>query len=178
MNTLRNKANREKSLSLLLAGIDKHKDKLASVTLGGAVYTADALKKLVQADLDTSHAADLVKAQWLSAVQLERNEHQKVDPILRLFKSYVVSLLGDAQDSSGALADFGLTPRKRPVMSVDAKSVAAAKSKATRAARHTMGSVQKKAVKGTVPLVSTDGGVHAPAPAPSPATTGPAKSPS
>jgi hypothetical protein len=42
-----------------------------------------------------------------------------------------------------ALADFGLTPRKVHVFTPEQRIAAAAKSRATRAARHTMGSKQK-----------------------------------
>jgi hypothetical protein len=48
------------------------------------------------------------------------------------------------------LADFGLRPKKAPTpLTVEEKAAAAAKRKATRVARNTMGSQQKKAVTGT-----------------------------
>jgi hypothetical protein len=45
--------------------------------------------------------------------------------------------------SIDGLADFGLTPRKVRVLTPEKKAIAAAKAKATRAARGTKGSVQK-----------------------------------
>ena len=48
------------------------------------------------------------------------------------------------------LADFGLSPRKVAVVSPEARVAAVAKTKATRAARHTMGAKQKKAIQGDV----------------------------
>jgi hypothetical protein len=48
------------------------------------------------------------------------------------------------------LADFGLTARAVPVRTPEQRTAAAAKAKATRAARHTMGSKQKAAIKGAV----------------------------
>ena len=48
------------------------------------------------------------------------------------------------------LADFGLTARAKHVATPEEKIASAAKAKATRAARHTMGSKQKAAIKGTV----------------------------
>jgi hypothetical protein len=43
-----------------------------------------------------------------------------------------------------SLADFGLNPKKaRTPLTIEEKAAAAAKRKATRAARHTMGSKQK-----------------------------------
>jgi hypothetical protein len=49
------------------------------------------------------------------------------------------------------LASFGMTPDQTPApLTVEQKTAAAAKAKATRAARHTMGPKQKKAIKGQV----------------------------
>jgi hypothetical protein len=62
------------------------------------------------------------------------------------------------------LADFGLTMRSKPVMTPEERLAATAKAKATRAARHTMGSKQKAEIKGTVAPT-------APAPTPAPAPT-------
>jgi hypothetical protein len=53
--------------------------------------------------------------------------------------------------SPDVLADFGLAPKARAQVTVEAKAVAAAKRKATRAARHTMGPKQKKGITGVVP---------------------------
>ena len=63
------------------------------------------------------------------------------------------------------LADFGLTPRKARVVTPEEQVIAAAKAKATRAARHTMGKKQKAAIKGTVAPTPAPAG-WAPAPAP------------
>jgi len=75
------------------------------------------------------------------------------------------------------LADFGIQPPKvRVPLTVEAKAAAAAKRAATRAARHTMGSQQKKAVKGDVtgivmtPITAAPPTVTTPAPAGSPSS--------
>ena len=46
--------------------------------------------------------------------------------------------------------DFGFAPPKKAVRTVEEKAQAKVRAKATRAARHTMGSQQKKLIKGTV----------------------------
>jgi len=77
-----------------------------------------------------------------------------------------------------ALADFGLAPPKaRAPMTAEQKAVAAAKRKATRVARGTLGKKQKKAVKGAVtatlvvtPQAGPQPTVTAPAPAAGAAT--------
>ncbi len=69
------------------------------------------------------------------------------------------------------LTDFGLTARKTPVVSPETMVAAAAKAKATRAARHTLGKKQKAKITGTV--VTTAPAVPPPAtpPAAPPAAT-------
>ena len=72
-------------------------------------------------------------------------------PALRTFMSAFVAYLKAAYGSSpDVLADFGISRKARTPLTVDAKAAAAAKRAATRAARHTMGTTQKKAVKGDV----------------------------
>ena len=63
---------------------------------------------------------------------------------------------------SPKLADFGFTVRKRATQTAEQKAAAALKRKATREARHTMGSKQRLKLTGA-PVPSP-----APTPAPSP----------
>lgn len=151
MTTNSNKATRQNQLRQLIAGIDKHLTNMTSVTLGGATVTLAALKTLFQMDVDASDASVQAKANLSSVVQLERNSHAKVKPMLRLFKLFVIAQFGDANDASSTLADFGLQPRKSSTTTVATKAEAIAKTKATRAARHTTGSKQKEKITGTVP---------------------------
>jgi hypothetical protein len=72
-------------------------------------------------------------------------------PALRAFqRAYVAFLRVTYAGSLDVLADFGIHPKTAAPLTVDAKAVAVAKRAATRAARHTMGSQQKKGVKGAV----------------------------
>jgi hypothetical protein len=67
--------------------------------------------------------------------------------------AFVGATLGNSPD---ALADFGLSARKSRVSpKSETVTAAVAKRKATRAARHTMGKVQKKDVKGAVKVTVT-----------------------
>ncbi len=131
----------------LIAGTNKHLGNVTQVTLAGSSYTAaqiaSKLNQLVtlRTDVDTSKAATKGK------LAVEKTDM----PALRVFMdavvSYVKAAYGNAPD---VLADFGLTPKARTPLTVEAKAAAAAKRAATRAARKTMGSVQKKSVKGDV----------------------------
>jgi hypothetical protein len=73
-------------------------------------------------------------------------------PALRTFMSALVTYIKAGYGSQpDVLADFGIqTPKARAQLTVEAKAAASAKRAATRAARNTMGSKQKKGVKGNV----------------------------
>ena len=75
------------------------------------------------------------------------------------------------RSTPSTLADFGVAPRKaRTPLTSSKQAVAVAKRVSTRAARNTMGNVQKKAVKGDVTSVTLTP-VHAPKPAVEQATS-------
>ena len=96
----------------------------------------------LQQDVDAARAATKAKVAAMAA-QL---------PALRIIMSAFVQFLRAAfGNQPDVLADFGLEPKKAATpLTVEQKATAAAKREATRAARNTMGAVQKKSVKGTV----------------------------
>jgi hypothetical protein len=67
--------------------------------------------------------------------------------VTRAFKRIVQGMFAESPDT---LADFGLKPLKVGARTVATKVDAIARAAATRKARHTMGSQQKKEVKGDV----------------------------
>ena len=72
-------------------------------------------------------------------------------PSLRTFMSALMTYVKAAYvGSPDVLADFGISLKSRAPLTVEAKAAAVAKRAATRAARHTMGTQQKKAIKGAV----------------------------
>ncbi len=97
-------------------------------------------------------------------------------PALQAFMAALVSYVkGAYAGSPDVLADFGISPKARAPLSVEAKTAAVAKRAATRVARHTMGSQQKKAVVGNVTGVVV---TPVTTPAPNPTTApGPAPAP-
>src|SRR5215475_2356420 len=97
------------------------------------------LVKLIQADIDTIDAADQARAAWLERVQVERDSHSKLGPVLRALRAQVLAQFGDTQSVGSTLADFGYTPLKIAERSVADKATAADKARGTRKARHTMG---------------------------------------
>jgi hypothetical protein len=164
----RNKPTRKDRLRLIVSGVQKHYPS-GQMTLASQTFNLPSdLVKAIQADIDATDAADKARADWLAAVQVQTDSHQKVGPVLRALKRTVLGQFGDTQDASSTLADFGYAPPKVTEKSSATKAAAAEQGRATRAARHTMGSKQKLQVKGTVTPASP------PATPASPPAAGPA----
>ncbi len=167
------KATLQQRVSRLTAGTLKHYP-TGTLTVGGVTYDPATLVQMFQSLGNTIAASDEAKAKWNDALKSLRNEKAKVVPVLRAYQSYLVSSLGN---TPSALDDFGLSPRKvRAPVSVEKKTVAAAKRKATRAARHTMGAKQRKAVTGHVTDVVVTPIVAGPPSVQSPAAAAPSQS--
>jgi hypothetical protein len=164
-------------------GFAKHAQTIPSLIIAGTSYKAADIASVLQARVSTSTAAQSSRAFWQNAVKADTDERAKTKPIIDgVRQALLVALAG----SIDGLADFGLTPHKVPVVTPEKKAIAAAKAKATRQARGTKGSVQKKAVKGAVnatlvvtplagsqPIVTAPVPVPVPAPAPAPGATAP-----
>jgi hypothetical protein len=131
----------------LIEGYTKHAAIIPSVVLDGASATTKDIIATLQSRVDKARASESARATWLAAVQAERAERDETRRFVSGLKQAALLAFGGRLD---ALADFGLTPRKPRVDTPDQKLAAIAKGKATRAARHTMGSRQRAAIKGTV----------------------------
>ena len=94
----------------------------------------------VQSRIDSAKTVLSTRATWLAAIQADRALQDKRKPLVAGLKQALLVAFAGQID---ALADFGLTPRKVHVFTPEQRIAAAAKSRATRAARHTMGSKQK-----------------------------------
>ena len=168
----------------VIAGIQKHLQNTPSLPLGGAAYAPAGLVKLIQSRIDSANTVAAGKANWHSTVVANKALNTNLTPVLRALRDYVINVFGAA---SPVLADFGLAPPKRATRTPEQKAAAAAKAKATRAARHTAGKNQKKNVKGavTATLVVTPTGSSQPvassaptaAAGPAPAAPAPASAP-
>jgi hypothetical protein len=141
----RNKANEAASDGLLIAGIQKHLATTA-VLVNGTSYASADLVKQVQARLDAVNTTIANRAAWQASVKSEEQELLQTQPFLNALKKAIYTMFSDID----TLADFGLTPHKKAVISPAERVVMAAKAKATRAARHTLGSKQKAAITGSV----------------------------
>jgi hypothetical protein len=164
-------ANTKKSLKQrvdgLIAGTSKHAPS-GSLTLGNASYTALSLVQALKGLSDAIAAADAAKASWQQA--LGQMTETRANGIL-VVRDYLAWVKVTYRSAPATLADFGVAPAKvRTPLTVEQLATAVAKGKATRSARHTMGKVQKKSVKGTVATVTAPA---TPTTAPQPVATSP-----
>jgi hypothetical protein len=141
------KASLSKHIRDLIAGTQKHTP-TGSLTIGNVTYAAPALVQLLGSLADAIDATDAARVRWQDALKNVKAARAKVGPVVTDYQAWVAATYAGAPSM---LADYGVAPRKaRTPLTVEQKAAAAAKRKATRAARHTMGKVQKKGVKGTV----------------------------
>jgi hypothetical protein len=174
MTTVQGKNQLATLTEQLIAGVAKHLTSGAPVTILGAPYTQAEITTTLQTVVTLRAGVNSAKAQTKAAIATETTQM----PALRSFIAALDSCLRGAYGGSpDVLADFGLKPRKvRAPLTVEAKVAAVAKRASTRAARHTMGSVQKKAVKGDVTGVTLTPVTSAPVPTAPPAPASPTTS--
>lgn len=145
----------------LIDGIQKNLATTPSLTVGSQTMTPAALEAVLQGRITTGNAVVTAEAAWQAALQADAKERTTTAPLVKSFKRIVVGMYEQSPDT---LAQFGLKAPKSRAPSVATKALAVAKTKATRTARHTMGSQQKKAVTGTVTATSADTPLISPPP--------------
>ena len=131
-----------------VAGIGKHLAGVAQVTFASAAHTPADLTKAFQALVDLRAAVVAAQAAVKAKLGAESAQSPAILVLLAGFEAYLKLTYSEQPD---VLIDFGLMPKKaRAPLTTEQKAVANAKRAATRKARGTAGSQQKKAVKGNV----------------------------
>jgi hypothetical protein len=130
----------------VIAGIDKRIT--GNVTIGGVAYTPAQLKAVFQGQTTALQTSEAAHKQWQSDVLAAKAASKAADAAYSSLHSYLVGQYG--KTAVADLADFGMSAPKTAAPKVVTKAAAAVKRTATRKARHTVGAVQKKAVKGDV----------------------------
>jgi hypothetical protein len=131
----------------LVAGTNKHLANVTQVMLAGGSFTPTQVTEKLQALVKLRNDVEAAKASTKAKLAAETTDMAPLRTFMGAFVGFVKAAYGTSPD---VLADFGLHPKARTPLTVEAKTAAAAKRKATRAARHTMGATQKKSVKGAV----------------------------
>jgi hypothetical protein len=165
--------NTEKALAKqLIAGVAKHLSNVSTLTIDNGTFTPAQIEASLQALIDLRTTVEEAKAATMAKIATENTQAVPLRRQLSALVAYVRASFGDAPD---VLADFGLKPKKAPTpLTIEKMAAASAKRAATRAARHTMGSKQKKAVKGTITTIVTVPATSAPQPVgPGPVATAP-----
>lgn len=143
-----NRINQETADQKLIDGFTKHSATLSTLVIGGASYKTTDVITIVQGLVNSAKAVVSSKATWQAAVAADKAERAKQKTFLSGVRQSLLVAFGGSID---VLADFGLAPHKaRTAPTPEQKQAAAAKAKATRVARHTMGKKQKAGVKGDV----------------------------
>jgi hypothetical protein len=159
-NTKINRIDQKVSDQNLSDGLKKHQSTLASFAIAGTSSTVADVLAVLDARTATENAVEAARAVWQTKVQAARDERARTRVLVSGVRQQLQLTFAGAIDT---LADFGLKPRKQPASRTpEQKALASAKAKATRAARHTMGTQQKKKVKGTVTTIVTPAGSTAP----------------
>jgi hypothetical protein len=122
-------------------------------------YTPASLEALFQSWLAAAAAVAPAKAQWQAAVLAEHALRKTVQAVWTALEAYARNQYAA---TPATLTDFGYTPKKIGEKDPATLVAAAKKSLATRATRHTLGSVQKKDITGATSAPE----VTSPAPAP------------
>jgi hypothetical protein len=131
----------------VMAGIDKHIP--SGITINGTAFTQADLKAVFQSQITAITTNEALHKSLADGVANAAAIGVKVNTMYQLLRSSLIAQYG--KNANAILNDFGMTAPKAPgAKTVDAKAAAKAKRSATRAARHTMGAVQKKGVTGNV----------------------------
>jgi hypothetical protein len=130
----------------LIAGSEQLMTGTTPLSLVGSMFTPAEVRAKLQAIVNLR--ADVEAAQGLVKARLAAEAAAM--PASTAFVSALTAHVKVAHPAPDALAAFGIHPKARTPLTLEAQAAAAAKRAATRAARHTMGSRQKAAIKGDV----------------------------
>jgi hypothetical protein len=166
-NSKSNKLTVLSTCTALVQGVNSLTD--ATFTLDGQTYMKAAVLAPLNACTAAIAATATAHSSWTAAVQAERTAVAAATAMIAVLKPYLKVRLGKSNPT--LKSQFGVAPAKAAKKPVAVKSAAIAKAKATRTARHTMGTKQRASIKGTVAAPA------APAPETPPATPPAPKAP-
>ena len=128
-----------------LGAIDKYFGGVQALSIGGTTYTPAAMKAIYEDEIDVERALEAARAALKELLSRAVSVRTRAHTFHKALKAYVLATYG--AQAATMLSDFAM--QKATARPTVAKAeLAIAKSKATRAARHTAGPKQKKAIKG------------------------------
>jgi protein-disulfide isomerase-like protein with CxxC motif len=148
----RNKTLRQDAIRKVMAGMTKHYGDQQVIRLAGHDFDPAALQAFLEAAIASSDATVQARAAWAKAVDAERANRAETSKVLGAIRHLVLGNHGDSMAVSEELAAFGFAPRS-PRKVTSAENVdAAAKRKATRKARGTLGKKARLKIHGAPEL--------------------------
>jgi hypothetical protein len=142
-----NRSQSQAADASLSTGLVKHEPTLASFVIAGATVKTTDLITILQNRQNSAKAVESTRAIWQAAVAANRSLRAQSNATVSGVKQALHVMFAGSPDT---LADFGLTPHKPYVVLPAVKVASAAKAKATRTARHTLGAKQKAGIKGVL----------------------------
>jgi hypothetical protein len=127
----------------------------SNLPVGGKSSASKDLQAQLQAHVDTMNSLSDAHATLAQLVAQEKSQQAALIPVVTGIRNYAAGQYGE---KSPAFSSFGFTPRKETTRTVATKASAVEKVRATRIARHTMGSRQRAAIHGVVPTTPPSSG--------------------
>ena len=137
----------------VIAGVDKYFGNVAAVTLLGKAYTPTELKALFQGHIDAETQLDELRSQLKQVVVSIRPTRALTRAVFQALRVYILGTAGPT--AVQMLEDFAISAKPKGKPDAGTKAQAVVQAKATRAARHTAGPKQKKAIKAATPASPT-----------------------
>ena len=175
MSSNNNGASLDQKLNQLINGVQTTVTSGQTFPINGQSYKQSTLLAALKEQVAPFDAAESAHEVLKKAVV----DREAARPAALAFYNAVVSvLLANYGNDTATLATFGLAPRKaKRQLTSEEKLKAAAKAKATRALRGTMGPKKKEAIKATGPVTITSS-IGSSAPTPSTSVAAPVAVPS
>jgi hypothetical protein len=147
MKDPKNKNDRMVVDQKLIAGVQKHFAG-ASLVLADKSFTTAEVVAFLQKRIDAAGPVETARAAWMSLADAEKATVAETQKFVKALRALVRAMFGT---NVATLTDFGIALRKQATPKAEATVLKAARSKATRAARHTASPKQKAKIKGVVP---------------------------
>jgi hypothetical protein len=139
----KSKDKRVMSDSKLITGIQKILASSPPLEFSGKTMTIAEIVAMLEARITAAEPVVTAKAAWQAAAAQERELVQQTQPNVLALRAYLVSKFGQKPDQ---LAEFGLAPRKRRVLTSAELAQKASKARATRQAHAHPKKVEPKPV--------------------------------
>ena len=151
MNKL-NKVNRISRNRLMIAGLEKNYTATQTVLVGGVATLQPLVIAVLQASSDTADVTAAAEAAYHKAVANEAAANAAADAAYLSLKDYFLIV---NKKTPEVLASYGVEPVVKQVPTAATKAAAAAKRKATLAARGVVGTRKRAAITAPAPVTTT-----------------------